>query len=87
MDWQFQACIAGALTEGDDDEGACPKCKATVKLDDLSPIGGGSGGSGATGGDNADTGRECPDVLATVLGGGYVLCFEDPCPNKRWANS
>lgn len=40
--------------DGDDeeDEGPCPKCKATVKLDDLAAIGGG----GSTGGDSTETG-------------------------------
>lgn len=49
----LQACIAGTLTKGNDDEGPCPKCKKPVELDDLTPIGGGSGGDGgstATGG-------------------------------------
>ena len=46
-----QACIAGALTEGDDDEGPCPKCKKTVNLADLSPIGGVEGESGSAGGE------------------------------------
>lgn len=55
----FQACIAGALTKGDDDEGPCPKCKATMKLDDLTPIGGhgGSGGGGSADGGKMETGR------------------------------
>ncbi len=48
----LQVCIAGALTEGDDDEGPCPKCKKTVKLADLAPIGGVDGEPGSAGGES-----------------------------------
>ena len=44
----FQACIAGALTKHDEDEGPCPKCKRTVQLADLTPVGDGDGGAGSS---------------------------------------
>ncbi|CAM9131534.1 unnamed protein product [Ectocarpus sp. 8 AP-2014] len=54
----FPACIAGALAKGDgNDEGPCPKCKKTVTLGDLTPIGGGGGDFGsAAGGNGSDNG-------------------------------
>lgn len=56
----FQACIAGALAKGDDDdddEGPCPKCKKTVTLGDLTPIGGGGGFGSAAGGNGSDNSK------------------------------
>lgn len=73
----------GALTKGDDDEGPCPKCKATVNLDDLTPIGGGggTGGGGSTGGGDGETGtyvRTIPPKLARECG----RCMA--CPLCLW---
>eukprot|EP00752_Nemacystus_decipiens_P018369 g16478.t1 len=55
-----EACITAALTKGTD-EGPCPKCKKTVALDDLTPIGGGCEGGGSTGG--GGNGATGPGVL------------------------
>lgn len=39
----------------DDDEGPCPKCKATVRLGDLTPISEGTGSGSSAGGDGSNS--------------------------------
>lgn len=41
-----QACITSALTKAPDEERPCPKCKKTVTLQGLTPVGKGGGSSG-----------------------------------------
>ncbi|CAN0154117.1 unnamed protein product [Ectocarpus fasciculatus] len=45
-----QACISSVLTKKEDDEGPCPKCKTTVRLAELTSVGGGSVAAGGGGG-------------------------------------
>ncbi|CAM9715351.1 unnamed protein product, partial [Ectocarpus sp. 12 AP-2014] len=42
-----QACISSVLTKKEDDQGPCPKCKKTVRLDDLTHVGGGAAAAAA----------------------------------------
>ncbi|CAN0099467.1 unnamed protein product, partial [Ectocarpus sp. 4 AP-2014] len=61
-----QACISSVLTKKED-QGPCPKCKKTVRLDDLTHVGGGAAAAAAAA---AATGSSSEEPQEQVSGGG-----------------